>query len=174
MTLVEGAVEDEVQRMKALGALAEVSLLKHDPYEDATPAVTVHRLVQAVARARSQANGLARDTVGRLIARLAAIYPKESYTDPRSWPLCRQLAPHLLARRDAGSDAALEVAGWPKLLDLAGSYFHARAAYPQALPLFRDALAIRERTLGPEHPDTATSLNNLALLLHHQGELAEL
>src|SRR5262249_21511821 len=32
MTLVEGAVEDEVERMEALAALAEVSLVKHDPY----------------------------------------------------------------------------------------------------------------------------------------------
>ena len=31
MTLVEGAVEDEAERMKALAALAEVSLVKHDP-----------------------------------------------------------------------------------------------------------------------------------------------
>ena len=75
MTLVEGAVEDEAERMQALAALAEVSLLKHDPFEDGTPAVTVHRLVQAVARARSEAKGSAQDAVGRLIARLVAIYP---------------------------------------------------------------------------------------------------
>ena len=34
------------------------------------------------------------------------------------------------------------------------------------------ALAIREKALGPEHPDTATSLNNLAFLLTDQGDLA--
>src|SRR5262245_54829914 len=61
MTLVEGAVDSEAQRMEALAALAEVSLVKHDPFEDGTPAVTVHRLVEAVARARSNANGSARD-----------------------------------------------------------------------------------------------------------------
>ena len=76
--------------MQALAALAEVSLLKHDPFEDGTPAVTVHRLVQAVARARSEANGSAQDAVGRLIARLVAIYPKDGYSDPQSWPLCAQ------------------------------------------------------------------------------------
>jgi hypothetical protein len=32
-------------------------------------------------------------------------------------------------------------------------------------------LAIREKALGPEHPDTATGLNNLALLLRDQGPL---
>jgi hypothetical protein len=41
----------------ALAALAEVSLAKHAPFEDSTPAVMVHRLVQVVARARSKASG---------------------------------------------------------------------------------------------------------------------
>ena len=54
----------------------------------------------------------------------------------------------------------------------AGSYFHGRAAYSQAAPLLRDALAIREKTLGPEHPETGRSLNNLALLLQDQGDFA--
>jgi CHAT domain-containing protein len=36
--------------------------------------------------------------------------------------------------------------------------------YAEAIPLAEQALAIREQALGPEHPDVATSLNNLALL----------
>jgi tetratricopeptide (TPR) repeat protein len=35
---------------------------------------------------------------------------------------------------------------------------------------FRRALAVRERVLGPEHPDTATSLNDYAELLRVQGD----
>src|SRR5262249_19695954 len=97
MTLVEGAVEDKAERTKALGSLAEVSLVKHDPFEDGTPAVSVHRLVQAVARARSEANASAQDAVGRLTARLVATYPVGAYRDPQSWPLCAKLTPHLLA-----------------------------------------------------------------------------
>jgi tetratricopeptide (TPR) repeat protein len=34
-------------------------------------------------------------------------------------------------------------------------------------------LAIREKALGPEHPDTANSMNNLAFLLDAQGKPAE-
>jgi hypothetical protein len=142
MMLVEGAIEDEAERMNALGALAEVSLVRHDPFEDATPAVTVHRLVQAVARARSEAKGSVQEAVGQLIARLVAIYPERSLT-PASWPLCSQLMPHLIARREAGFDAAWEISDWPGLLDRAGHYFFGRAAYSQADPLLRDALAIR-------------------------------
>src|SRR6185436_9721609 len=69
MTLVEGAAEEEAERLEALAALAEVSLLKHDPIEDGTPAVTVHRLVQSVAVARSEAKGSAQDAKRRLTAR---------------------------------------------------------------------------------------------------------
>jgi hypothetical protein len=116
-TLVEGAVEDEAQRMKALAALAEVSLLKHDPFEDGTPAVTVHRLVQAVARARSEANGSAQDAVGRLAARLLATYPtEEHHSDPQSWPLCAQLSPHALSSPMFSSPVFSSPAGkWERL-----------------------------------------------------------
>ncbi len=36
--------------------------------------------------------------------------------------------------------------------------------------LYRRSLAIREKALGPDHPDVAQSLNNLALLYYHQEE----
>src|SRR6516162_8873367 len=41
-----------------------------------------------------------------------------------------------------------------------------------ARPLHERALAISEKVLGPEHPDTATSLHNLASLLQDQDDLA--
>ena len=41
-----------------------------------------------------------------------------------------------------------------------------------AEPLFRSALDIAEKTLGPNHPDTAGSLNNLAGLLESKGDFA--
>jgi tetratricopeptide (TPR) repeat protein len=172
MTLVEGAVEDEVKRMEALAALAEVSLVRHDPFEDGTPAVTVHRLVQAVARARSEANGSAPNAVEQLIARLVSIYPGRGYDEPGSWPLCAQLTPHLLARRDVRPDHTRIVASWPELLDRVGTYFHGRGGYADARPLYERALAIREKAPGAEHPDVANSLNNLASLLSDQGDYA--
>jgi tetratricopeptide (TPR) repeat protein len=41
--------------------------------------------------------------------------------------------------------------------------------YDKAEPLFKHSLAIKEKALGTEHPDTATILNNLALLYALQG-----
>ena len=45
--------------------------------------------------------------------------------------------------------------------------------YAKAEPLYREALRIRQKVLGPEHPDTATSLNNLAMLYRDMGEYAK-
>ncbi len=41
-----------------------------------------------------------------------------------------------------------------------------------ARPYLERALAIYEKALGPDHPDTATSLNNLGGLLQAMGDLA--
>ena len=41
--------------------------------------------------------------------------------------------------------------------------------YAEAEPLFKRALVIREKALGPEHPDVVTSLESYALLLRDMG-----
>lgn len=42
--------------------------------------------------------------------------------------------------------------------------------YDEAIPLAKRALAIREKILGANHPDVATSLSNLAVLYDYQGK----
>jgi tetratricopeptide (TPR) repeat protein len=172
MTLVEGAMADEGIRLDALAALTEMSLVKDDKFDDGTDAVTVHRLVQTVARVRSEASGTANDAAARLITRLEADYPRDGYSNPASWSRCAHYTPHLLAVcaiEPADGAAALTCSD---LLGRAGAYFHGRAAYLEARPLYERALAIDEKVRGPEHPDTASRLNNLAALLKDQGDLA--
>ena len=45
--------------------------------------------------------------------------------------------------------------------------------YAEAEPLFKRSLAIWEKALGPEHPDVATSLSNLGVLIGMQGRYAD-
>ena len=169
LTLADGALDDEAARSAALLALSEVSLVKHDPFDDGTPAVTVHRLVQAVAKSRAEANGTALQAAERLLARLAAIYPEDGYYNPASWSLCAQLTPHLVVVSDT---EPIDATTRALLLSRAGGYYHSRADYGQAELLSREALAIREKVHGPEHLDTLPSLNNLAVLLHDRGDYA--
>ncbi len=53
------------------------------------------------------------------------------------------------------------------LTDLALLY-RAQGKYAEAEPLYKRALAIKEKALGPEHPRVAISLNNLAELYRAQ------
>jgi nephrocystin-3 len=55
---------------------------------------------------------------------------------------------------------------------LLGSFLRDNGCYPEAVPLFRRAIEGRERVLGKDHPDTLTSVNNLAVLLHYKGDYA--
>ena len=45
--------------------------------------------------------------------------------------------------------------------------------YPRAQLLLQQAMEIRQRVLGPEHPDTLVSVNTLANVLYDEGRYAE-
>eukprot|EP00752_Nemacystus_decipiens_P017370 g15565.t2 len=63
---------------------------------------------------------------------------------------------------DQSGDTAYDFWAVGKLFDLQGNYDDAK-------PLYERSLAIREKVLGPDHPDVASSLNNLAGLLFSLG-----
>jgi tetratricopeptide (TPR) repeat protein len=184
MFLAQAAIGDETACREAIIALYEVSLVKHDPLEDGIPAVTVHRLVQAVARERASAKGMGTLWMGLLVV-LESIFP--SAEDPTLWPRCATLVPHALALCDRESDADAKSFQYyplmptPKpigecraaLLEDVGNYFHCRAAYAAALPLFERALAINEKINGSDHTTVAGSLNALAVLFRNTNRMAE-
>jgi len=47
------------------------------------------------------------------------------------------------------------------------------AAYAEAESLHRRSLEIFEKVLGPDHPKTSVSLNNLAMSIEERGQFAE-
>jgi len=50
-----------------------------------------------------------------------------------------------------------------------GNVFRSQDKNAQAEPLYSQTLELRRRSLGPEHPDTLTSMNNLANVYWSQG-----
>jgi tetratricopeptide (TPR) repeat protein len=132
-------------------------------------AIRLHRLVREVAAARHGSES--RDKLRRsLAAALAVVYPADR--NPASWSRCPQLTPHLLSVCETKMADASANAQCADLLNRAGLYFHHRAAYSEARPLHERARAIYENVLGPEHPDTATSVSNLATVLWDLGDRA--
>ena len=53
------------------------------------------------------------------------------------------------------------------------SLYQATEAYDKAQPLYDRAVKIREKAGGPDHPDTAGSLDNLAGLYVTMGDLSQ-
>src|ERR1022692_4474081 len=158
---LSAAVRDDLKVHSALAALLHYSLVALEGSGKAR-VLSVHRLLQEVARER-----LAADERRRWITAALQIvnqaFPDNGF-DVRAWPTCGQLAPHAVAvlRYAEPRETA-------RLLNHLAGYAFGRADYPTAEPLFQRALEIRKETLGPDHPDTATSLNNLAELHRSQG-----
>ena len=74
------------------------------------------------------------------------------------------------AARLVPQDEALTQAAY---LNAEGSAWIAAGQYAEAQPPLEYALALREKGLGPEHPDVAVSLNNLAEIYRAQGRYAD-
>ncbi len=147
---------------EAVAALRAFALIDRETIQDErdaaimTECIRLHRLVRQVAAARCE-NSTREDMLRTLVEALVALYPWEVFNDPQSWPWARRLDGLVLAL--VGGDTAPQTgteAQGADLLDRLARYRHgALAVYTQARPLYERALAIRERALRPDHPDTA-------------------
>jgi tetratricopeptide (TPR) repeat protein len=164
---------------EAVAALRAFALLDRETIPDerdpsiTTDCIRLHRLVRQVAAMRFDYDRRAK---GRreLIEAMSAVYPSGVHRDPGTWPRARRL--DSLAMALVAPDDDLPVGSEPfaaNLLSKLDAYRDgALAAYAEARTLSERALAINERTLGPDHPATALCLNNLGYLLQAQGDLS--
>ena len=129
----------------------------------------LHRLVQGVLRDRLNST-TQRRWAERAVQIVNQAFPNSGFT---TWTRCEQLLPHAqsCARWIKKWEFISKEAGY--VLFKMGFYLYDRAAYTQAEPLYQRALDIREKALGPEHPNVAQSLNNLAELYRTQGQYAQ-
>jgi tetratricopeptide (TPR) repeat protein len=168
--LAGDGLDETVAALRAFALVDREAIVDERDASITTDAIRLHRLVREVAAARRE--GESRDRSRRaLVAALGAVYPDDGHNNPIPWPRCASLTPHLVVscKTEMGDDAAN--AERAKLLDGGALYFVGRGAYSEARPHCERALAIRERVLGPDHPDTAVSLSHLAVLLRTQGDL---
>jgi len=109
-----------------------------------------------------------REWCASAIASWNAAYPGSDF---KNWGAVERLLPHgravaNLAHDDLGEPLAL-------LLNRAGFYLKARAAYAEAEPLYKRDLAISETALGPDHPSVGISVGNLAGLFIATGRFTD-
>ena len=161
LDLIDQTILDETDRDDAVMALTAVSLIRHDPYPDGTPAITVHRVVQTVARSRLT-DEQAKPIVETAIRRLSEALPDNGYSEPRTWPRSEKLVPHVLELRRSALHAQIETHALAAMLDAAANALHGQGAFAAAEPVLREAVDIGRRVLGRAHADVGQWLNNLA------------
>ncbi|MBH5335411.1 tetratricopeptide repeat protein [Streptomyces pactum] len=155
----------------ALGLLAAYSMVTPDP---ATGTLSVHRLVQALARTPDPDDPhRTPDTIDRARHRatthLDSALPGTVY-DPADWDRWLTLLPHIDALADrAPGDADTEATA--ALLHRAGTFLTDQGQLTRAIDHLQRALAWNVRAQGEDHPDTLTSRNNLARAYGAVGDL---
>ncbi|MCQ0024333.1 tetratricopeptide repeat protein [Streptomyces somaliensis DSM 40738] len=137
--------------------------------------VTVHRLVQAVARLPDPADphrtvraiATARERATRLLERAL---PENPLFDVSGWPRWRELLPHLLALTDRtpAEEEDLHTAG---LLVAASAFLQGDGHTGAAVECARHAVDIRTRLQGSDHPDTLAARSFLASAHRAAGDL---
>jgi tetratricopeptide (TPR) repeat protein len=159
---------------EALAALRSFALIERQTVEDerdaaiTTETIRLHRLVRQVAAERCSGPAL-ESARAVLIAALAAVYPDE-IADAKAWPRARRLDAPALALINGELPGTAEEAASRVLNGLAGYRQYALGSYAPARLLYQRALNLREKRLGPDHPDTAEILNNLGLSLREEGD----
>jgi tetratricopeptide (TPR) repeat protein len=88
---------------------------------------------------------------------------------PQWWTEYEAFVPHLRTLNQQWNsmyDANLE---WIRANSVIAGYLWRRGGYSEAEVLLKEVLEIDEREFGCEHPDTLSSMNNLALVYDSQG-----
>jgi tetratricopeptide (TPR) repeat protein len=138
--------------------------------------VTIHRLVQAVARTpdpadphrTSEATSRAHDRATRL---LAESLPEDPLHDVMSWPRWRELLPHVLAlvgHADPGQDTPATAA----ILVAASAFLLADGHFDQAIEAANRAVDASRHVHGPDALETLTARSFLASAHRSAGDLA--
>jgi tetratricopeptide (TPR) repeat protein len=155
---------DPIKLSEAIGVVLTYSLVRRSPDHS----LIVHRLVQVVLKHDMNKN-TQRRWAERTVRAVNHAFPEVEYG---KWLRCQQFIPHVLACKALIEQWNMTLPT-AQLLNNAGYYLKESAQYEQAEPLLQDALSIRESVLGPDHPGTTTSLNDLAILYWAQGRYTE-
>jgi tetratricopeptide (TPR) repeat protein len=147
---------------KALGVLGRYSVATVTP-----TALGLHRLVQAVIRARLK------DQEGQwaqvAVELLDAAFPEDSWELDR-WPTCQRLLPHVLAATEHAERLGVVSEQVGRLLDRPVHYLEGRGQYQEAKALAERALAVTQRALGDHHAATGGRHDALGRVLESLGD----
>jgi hypothetical protein len=161
-----------VQRVKALGTLTGYAFIterqrtrqgvERERFSD------MHRLVHVASIAWLHGHEEWASSAHAVVERLEEIVPWGGYERKEVWAPYLSHAVHVAGHEDTVKGMALA-----SLLDRVGRCQTSLGQYAAAEASHRQAWSFRKEVFGSEHPDTLTTINNLALVLRSQGKYEE-
>jgi tetratricopeptide (TPR) repeat protein len=164
--------ESIVQQTKALGTLTGYAFITERqqtvPGSNKERNFDMHRLVHMALIWWLEGQGKRASWAGVAAARAEELVPYGGHKGKEVWSA---YLPH--AMYVAGLVDVLGGATSASLLERLGRCQKSLGQYALAETSHRKASSLRKDVLGPEHPDTLVSMNNLALVLNRQGKYEE-
>ncbi|OBT60411.1 hypothetical protein VE03_10205 [Pseudogymnoascus sp. 23342-1-I1] len=130
----------------------------------------MHRLVQLSTRKWVELNGQLEKWRGEAIKVTARLFPNGDY---ETWSDCQILLPHVRMVMSSKATDQQDLLGVAEINTKLGWYYIQKGETIQAEPILQEAIVVRERELGVNHPDTFTSVSYLGLVLEKQGKYEE-
>lgn len=157
-------IADPLQFQETLGVLHRYSLIQRNP---GAHTLSIHRLVQTILK-DSMDDQTQRAWAERTVLTLNAAFPDadSGNTDAHY----QSYIPHIQQCATLIEHHHLYSPESARLLFQAGAFQFIHGFYPQSQSFHQQALSIRKKTLGSEHPATAESLNNLGVLFRSQDD----
>ena len=154
------------QREATIKVLNSYALVTRRP---AKSALDIHQLVHSALRGWLQKQERMEQWTQHAIARLLRVFPDDNHGNRSKW---RRLLPH--ARYTLSHDVPKED-GWDRiaLARKCALALSSDGRYNESEELFVQVMETRKRVLGEEHPDTLSSIANLASTYRNQGRWKE-
>ncbi|KAK2005502.1 TPR-like protein [Colletotrichum eremochloae] len=158
--------DDEMETDEAISTLIAYAFITK---RDVVDRFDIHRLVRLVMRSWLREQEKDKYHVTETVYWLYQRFPWPDHQNKEVW---MAYLPH--------AQAALQVRDWCtddtvlwNLLSVTAESNELLGKYSEAEQMHRQTLELKEKVLGPENPDTLSSMNNLALVLDSQGKYEE-
>jgi tetratricopeptide (TPR) repeat protein len=130
----------------------------------------MHHLVQLSVRHWLEIQGIIREFQRSAMRILSENFPIGDY---ENWTQCEQLSPHAYTVLQYPSESEEDILQRARLLHNMARYNDTQGRYPLAHSQFSEALNMRKKLLGPEHPDTLVTASFFGEVLFHEAKYKE-
>ncbi|KFA68627.1 hypothetical protein S40285_09472, partial [Stachybotrys chlorohalonatus IBT 40285] len=158
--------EDMMAADKAISTLVGYSFISRGKAPDR---YDIHRLVRLITRNWLDEQGEEVRQVTATIHQLSKAFPWPKHENREVWT---SYLPHAQSALEL-QEKCIDEEALISLLHNVGQYANLLGKYAEAEQMRWQTLKLSEKVLGQEHPDTLTSMSNLANTLRNQGKYAE-